>query len=1471
MNFTFTEQPNASFTFSGFMNWAPTDVCRFECGRDFSGNGIINFGASSGCTSQFYSTGPVTPGIRQSNMSFNITWSVDVSLSGTTGSYCESEQVTISNAVDYGLTYSWKYRIGGGSWNSFATPPGAGSSITFDATDVFGSNSSNLTKNIYFQSAVGNCTDQIGPYVFYPDLPVVTSTTVSGVECKGDRDWQIEVTGTSRPPMTGESFSYEVRSSPVVDPLIDNLHFSSTTSTLTSMSVSDGLPADQTYYILVISSLDSTLQATGCGTPIFDSVYVDEPNTALMITPAPNDESCRSSNDGSVTINASGGWGSYEYSLGSSGYGSENTFTGLSSGTYTAGVRDREGCEKTVDVTISQPPAELSISANGTDETCRSANDGTITITGANGWGSYEYRLNSGLWQSGGSFTGLTAGTYTAQVRDSGGCSKSTSVVIGQPATELAIGYTHTHEICRASNNGSISLTASGGWGSYDYRLNSGTWQTGGAFTGLAAGTYTAQIRDSGGCIKSASVTISQPSVELAMSTTIQNTCKGTSEGSITVTASGGWLNYEYSKDNGATYQTSNIFSNLGVGSYQVRVRDSGGCITSAQTVTISEPATTLSFTTSKQNVDCRNSSTGSITVSATGSWGTYEYSKDNGVTYQASAIFSNLIADTYAIKVRDIEGCETSSQTVTINEPTTGLSFSTSKSPVTCQGDDNGSITVIASGGWSSYEYSKDNGATYQSSNIFNNLVPGLYQVRVRDGEGCVTAKEDIIISEPTELLSVSISQTDVICKGAADGTITLTGGGGWGSYSYSIDGGTTYQTSGNFAALVPGDYSVVVQDLESCTTAPQTISVAEPSENLAVTNTVTHVTCKGADNGVIELNATGGWGSYEYSIDATTWQTTNTFINLPAGDYTIDLRDANGCSTSTTATITEPTVLTGSVFNVVKSTCGEDNGSAEASASGGTVDYSYTWRNSLNEVVSTSSTLTNVGGGIYIVTITDANGCSTTGQANISSADGAQVTFTDIVSTSCFNSSDGQASMNITGSAPFDVEWQNGETGEEATALSPGDNVVTVTDVNGCVVVEVVNIPSPTAIDYTVASSMIPSCHDSSDGSIAVQASGGSGGYTYSWSTGDTGTSLDNIPSGTYNLTITDANGCALDTEVVLGGLDPVSLTIDNTTLPTCVGDADGSITVSAAGGNGGYSYSWNTGTTGAEIDQLSAGSYEVTVTDSKGCTLTQNIDLPDPAPFTIDIGNEVEICTGSSYVIASDVDNAIYSWTSDNGFTSTDQEVTLSEQGTYNLHVTNADGCEAEDSFTLIVSDDLLNADFLMTTEAYVGDTVVIIDISWPIPEALTWQFPAEAIILMENQDYAEVVFDTPGTYGVDMEVALADCQDFYSQSITILEGKPNTGGRLSEGEELIRKFTAYPNPNDGEFKALVELSIVQDIRLTLVDLDGNIIVFDRKYGQSDTYEVALDLPRLRSGIYLLGLQTGGKSKTLRLMVK
>ena len=245
--------------------------------------------------------------------------------------------------------------------------------------------------------------------------------------------------------------------------------------------------------------------------------------------------------------------------------------------------------------------------------------------------------------------------------------------------------------------------------------------------------------------------------------------------------------------------------------------------------------------------------------------------------------------------------------------------------------GDVNGSITITANGGGGGYEYSIDNGNTFQINSSFTGLNPGLYEVLIKDLNGCIPSKQDVVISEPSVVLSLSESHTDVICKGDANGVISLSGSGGWGNYEYSIDNGATFQTSGLFTNLLPGTFFIIAKDDEGCTTAPFGLTVTEPTATLQLSSTINDVRCNGGNDGSIIGSASGGWDNYEYSINGTDWQTSDTFSGLSHGDYILYVRDTYGCSSQIDVALSEPLLLTSTITSEQDSNCGAEVGGGQ------------------------------------------------------------------------------------------------------------------------------------------------------------------------------------------------------------------------------------------------------------------------------------------------------------------------------------------------------------------------------------------------------------------------------------------------------------------------------------------------------------------------------------------------------------
>ncbi|MTD72444.1 choice-of-anchor Q domain-containing protein, partial [Flavobacterium sp. LC2016-13] len=527
-----------------------------------------------------------------------------------------------------------------------------------------------------------------------------------------------------------------------------------------------------------------------------------------------------------------------------------------------------------------------------------------------------------------------------------------------------------TNLSCNGDNNGSATVNVTGGTVSYSYSWNTNPVQTTATASNLKAGTYIVTVKDALNTIKTQSFTITEPTALTVTPTQTDVACNGSATGSATVSVSGGTGSYTYSW-NTTPVQTSATATTLSAGNYIVTITDANNCSTT-QSFTITEP-TALTVTPTQTDVACNGFATGSATVNVSGGTGSYSYSW-NTTPVQTSATATTLAAGNYIVTIKDANNCSIT-QSFTITEPT-ALIVTPTQTDVACNGSATGSVTVSVSGGTGSYTYSW-NTTPVQTSATATALAAGNYIVTIKDANNCSTT-QSFTITEPTAL-TVTPTQTDVACNGSATGSATVSVSGGTGSYSYSWNT-TPVQTSATATALAAGNYIVTIKDANNCSIT-QSFTITEPTA-LVVVPTQTDVTCNGFATGSATVNVSGGTGSYSYSWNTTPVQTSATATALAAGNYIVTVKDANNCSTTQSFTIREPTALTVTPTQTDVTCNGSSTGSATVSVSGGTGSYSYSWNTT---PIQTSATATGLSAGTYIVTIKDANNCSTTQSFNI------------------------------------------------------------------------------------------------------------------------------------------------------------------------------------------------------------------------------------------------------------------------------------------------------------------------------------------------------------------------------------------------------------------------------------------------------------------------------------------------------
>ena len=469
----------------------------------------------------------------------------------------------------------------------------------------------------------------------------------------------------------------------------------------------------------------------------------------IMVNPLPTvtttqvNVACFGGTNGTATAIPAGGSGVYAYSWNTVPVQTTITATGLTAGTYIVTITDGNNCTATGSVTITEPATALSGSiVSQTNVSIPGGNDGSVVVSGSGGTPPYQYKLGSGVYQATGTFSSLSAGSYTVTVQDNNLCTFNVIVNITEPAATLSGSVASQINVaCFGTSTGSVIVNGAGGVPPYEYTLNGGTYQVSDTFGSLAAGTYTITIRDAVLSTFNVSVTITQPASSVGGTITSQTNvlCFGSNTGSVTVAGSGGIPPYQY-KLGAGSYQASGIFSTLAAGSYTGTVQDANLC-TFDVSVTVTQPPIGLSGSIASQtNVSCSLSTDGSLTITGSGGILPYTYSL-NGGTFQVSGTFNNLAGGNYTITVQDANLC-TAAITATIIEPE-AISIASTKVDASCPGVPDGSIALTITGGTQPYNVIWSDGILTQNR---QDITGGTYSVVVTDKNGCA-ASLDIVV----------------------------------------------------------------------------------------------------------------------------------------------------------------------------------------------------------------------------------------------------------------------------------------------------------------------------------------------------------------------------------------------------------------------------------------------------------------------------------------------------------------------------------------------------------------------------------------------------------------------------------------------------------------------------------------------------------------------------------------------------
>jgi gliding motility-associated-like protein len=1269
------------------------------------------------------------------------------------------------------FTYQWQVSTDNGqTWNniSFAT--------------LIDYNPPSITTTTQYRRAVisSSCTDYSNVItITINPTPVITAVTPVQVSCFGGSDASITINangGTS-------PLRYSVDSAVSYYP--DNVNV------ITGLSIG-------TYHIYVTD-------ANSCSIAYPTAITITQP-TLLVLTASGTDASCSGVFDGTITASSTGGSGNNSYSLnGGPGQASGN-FTGLAAGSYVVYVTNGNLCVDTELVVINNTYAVTGTLLDSSNVSCFGGNDGTATVDLTGGVLPYSYSINGFIFQSTGIFTGLTANNYTATLRDSKGCTAYVPVNITQPALLQARLDSVQNNLCNGSANGGIYITALGGTAPYNYLWSNNSLTE--DITNLSAGVYNVTITDANNCSASTGASITQPLqlfVSIASFTNVL--CNGDSTGKIDISANGGVPPYTFSWSNGATGEdllnipvgtysvtvtdanncsaitsqaigepavltstlsptsslcngnasgaldlsvsggltpyhylwsngaTTEDLSGVNAGTYSVVVTDKNGCITT-NIGNIAQPLN-LAVTGIVTNVSCFGSNDGQVDITITGGSAPYTTSWNNGPT---SEDINTLPAGTYTVVVTDDNGCTTSAS-YTVTEPA-ALSATATVTNVTCNGNSNGAINLTVSGGTTNYTYLWSTGAgaedlsgliaatydvtitdansctfttsftvtepgaltssitstnntcalanagaadltvtggtlpyTFFWSNFTTTEDPaglsgGKYIVIITDNNGC-TKRDSVIITEPTQL-TLSTTSTNVSCNGGATGSITLTPAGGTPPYSYSWNTGPTTKDLSNLTA---GTYTVTVQDANLCTAVTTTVIITQPTAILLNATTL-NVACNGGGNGQIDI--TVGGGVFPYSFAWNNSATTEDLFNLSGGTYDVTITDANGCTITASYTITEPNAITSSTTHTDVNCAGAFNGTVDLTVGGGTVPYTFFWSNFAN-----TEDLAGLGGGKYIVIITDANGCTKRDSVAVTEPN-ALVLSTVVTNVNC-NGGNGAVDLTVAGgTSPYTYSWSNSTSNEDLTAVAAGTYTVTVKDANNCTATASVTVTQPTAILLN-ATTLNVACNGGGNGQIDITVGGGVFPYSFAWNNSATTEDLFNLSGGTYDVTITDANGCTITASYTI--TEPNAITSSTThTDVNCAGAFNGTVDLTVGGGTVPYTFFWSNFANTEDLAGLGGGKYIVIITDANGCTKRDSVAVTEPNALVLSTVVTNVNCNGGNgavdLTVAGGTSPYTYSWSN----STSNEDLTAVAAGTYTVTVKDANNCTATASITV-----------------------------------------------------------------------------------------------------------------------------------------------------------------------------------------
>ena len=949
----------------------------------------------------------------------------------------------------------------------------------------------------------------------------------------------------------------------------------------------------------------------------------------------------------------------------------------LSAGTYSCILTDENSCVASDSVIISEP-----------SQITDSLLYGTILCHGGFTWASLS--INGGTppytesWSQNQNM--LYAGTVNYSITDSSGCQVTNTFTLSEPSPSTLSIQVIDSISCFGVNDGSLSVTINGGNAPYTYQwtnnINSDTLTTD-TITNLMSARYTCQVIDSNNCINSMIFLLSEPTQIMVNQNNTNITCYGDTNGVTVLNISGGDGNYTLNAFGqtlallgSSTISSSQFFpGGIPAGIYPFSLSDGGGCVVN-DTIIITQP-NILSSTSNISNISCYGLVDGSVSLNISG--GTPPFVED-WAGFNPNALSEG----TYFFSVTDSNNCVVS-DSATIIEPDS-LSYTAIINQVSCYSLSDASVLFTISGGIA--PYNQDWGSNNPLA-----LAAGTYNYTISDTNGC-SISDSVLITAPSELL-VSIISSNILCYGGNNGTAMLT-----------INGGTLPYTEDWYGAdplaLTANTYQYTVTDTNGCFVS-DSVTITQSQDSLSSSLIVTNMSSCLVSDGSIDQIIIGGTPPYTYLWN--NGDTIEDINNLSAGTYNVTSIDSNGCYTSNSAFVDQPSdslrlSLVSADYNGYSIACyGDTNGTISAITSGGNGPISYQWSTG-----DSNSVLTDLSIGSYALTITDTSGCSLTDSSTLISPTQflSSYTTTDVL---CYGDSTGSVTVTFSGGVTdyllgwggFSFPLLNGQNIFASGLIIPqGAYTYSATDLNGCAIFDMITINQPDSLytSYTLSdyNGYNISCESGNDGEVDLTVNGGTSPFSIYFNSSQYSGSnllLTGLNQGTYLDSIIDLNGCMYMENITLTEPTRLSSTTQLLNNVSCNNACNGSLSVLANGGVGPYNYIWNSDSTQISDTayNLCAGTYTVITEDMNGCLSSSLDSVTQPNEIIVNLDSITDVLiyggnTGNIYVTLNNPNSTVqYQWSGPNGFSANTDDISNLYGGTYVLNTTDSLACSLD----------------------------------------------------------------------------------------------------------------------------------------------------------------------------------------------